>query len=191
MKHTNDLDDTDIINDVPVSAAITVQKPSGYGFVPSLDENELADPDELERQVLVQEFAPVLALPFKARRNPIEPATNENGHVDWGAFGTVDFDRYRPKFDKAGYKADKLKEKLGDVLIMLSIVKERIKSKAKYLVLKYLRMGIIELEHIVDDDMLALGRLYVRVRRIQREIAELRETALNRSNRRLKIFMES
>jgi hypothetical protein len=173
------------------SALLRLGTKNNYGTVPGLDEIEFADLDELERQVLIQEFAPVLALPFKAKKNSIEPATDGNGNVDWGAFGTVDFDRYRPKLDKAKYKADRLKEKLGDVLIMFSIVKERMQGRAKYLVLKYLRMGIIDIEHIVDDDMLALGRLYLRVRRMQIEMAELREASRHRRERRLKAFLES
>jgi hypothetical protein len=64
----------------------------------------------------------------------------------------VDFERTRPEFDKARYKADKLREKLKDVLIMLGIVKERLPGKAKDLVLKYLRTGIIGLEHITNED---------------------------------------
>jgi hypothetical protein len=182
-----------VFKDVVVSesALLRLEPKKNYGTVPGLDESELADLDELERQVLIQEFAPVLALPFKAKKNAIKPATDGDGNVDWGAFGTVDFDRYRPKFDKAKYKVDRLKEQLGDVLIMFSIVKERIKSTAKYLVLKYLRMGIIDLEHIVDDDMLALGRLYVRVRRMQKEMAGLREASRHRRERRLKAFLES
>jgi len=58
---------------------------------------------------------------------------------------------------------------------MFSIVNERLKPWAKYMVLKYLKIGIIELEHIVDNDMRALGRLYLRIRRMRKEITELRE----------------
>jgi hypothetical protein len=67
---------------------------------------------------------------------------------------------------------------------MLSIVNERIETRAKYLVLKYLRMGIIELEHIVNNDMLALARLYLRARKMRTEIAELREASERRHRRK-------
>ncbi len=41
------------------------------------------------------------------------------------------------------------------------------------MVLKYLKMGIIELEHIVDHDMWCLGRLYLRARKPGDEIERL------------------
>ena len=43
-----------------------------------------------------------------------------------------------------------------------------------------LRMGIIELEHVVDNDMLALARLYLRAERMRKEIAELQEACERR-----------
>jgi hypothetical protein len=169
--------------EVPESVLLRRLRPNKYGSVPGLDDSELADPDELERQVLKQEFAPVLALPDKSGRSCIRPNIDEGGGVDWGAFGTVDFDRYRPQFDKLRYKADKVAEQLKDLLIMFSIVNERIKTGAKYRVLKYLRMGIIELEHVVDGDMLALARLFLRAGRMRKEIAELQEAGERRQQR--------
>ena len=35
---------------------------------------------------------------------------DEDGKVNWGAFGTVDFESYRPQFSKLRYKIEKLKE---------------------------------------------------------------------------------
>jgi len=168
---------------VPASALLRRDRGNRYGSVPGLDDSELADPDELERQVLREEFGPVLALPVKASRSGIRPEVDENGNLDWGAFGTVDFDRYSGGFDKARYKADKIREQLDDLRIMFSIVSDRIKAEAKYMVLKYLRMGIIRLEHIVNDDMLALARLYLRAKRLQEEIADLRQASERRRQR--------
>ena len=168
--------ETDLVMvEVPESALLRRDRGNRYGSVPGLDDSELADPDELERQVLRQEFGPVLALPVQARTSGVRPEIDEAGHIDWGAFGTVDFDRYAGGLDKGRYKADRIREQLKDVLILFSIVNERIAAKAKYLVLKYLRMGIIESRHIVNEDMAALARLYLRVRRMRQEIAELWE----------------
>ena len=168
---------------VPASALLRRDRGNRYGSVPGLDDSELADPDELERQVLREEFGPVLALPVKASRSGIRPEVDENGNLDWGAFGTVDFDRYSGGFDKARYKADKIREQLDDLRIMFSIISDRIKAEAKYLVLKYLRMGIIGLEHIANEDMLALARLYLRAKRLQKEIAELGQASERRRQR--------
>ena len=177
--------------EVPESVLLRRLRPNKYGSVPGLDDSELADPDELERQVLEREFAPVLALPDKAGRSCIRPNIDEGGRVDWGAFGTVDFDRHRQQFDKLRYKADKVAEQLKDLLIMFSIVKERIKTGAKYLVLKYLRMGIIEFEHIIDSDMSALAKLYLRARRMRKEIAELQEAGERRQQKGAALWVSS
>jgi len=166
------------------------ERPNKYGSVPGLDDSELADPDELERQVVLQEWGPVLSLPARGRSGGIRGEVDESGQLDFGAFGTVDFERHAPSFDRARYKADKLREQLKDVLILLGIVNDRIKTRDKYVVLKYLRMGIIALEDIIDSDMAALARLYLRARRMREEIAALREASERRRQRRAEAFLE-
>ena len=173
---------------VPESALRRAEKRNLCGSVPGLDDDELADPDELERQVWREEFGPVLALPARGRSSPVQPCIDEDGGMDWGAFGTVDFERSMPGFDKARYKAEKLKERLRDVLIMFSIVTRRL-PRAKFLVLKYVRMGIIELEHIVNDDMLALARLHMRARDLQRQIQALRNVSWRKMRRELEAVL--
>jgi len=180
----------DEVEGVPVSALLSVERKNRYGSVPDLEDEELADPDELERLAIAQEWAPVLALPFKSRRGWVQPAVDESGGIDFDAFGTVDFERAMPEFDKARYKADRLQEKLADLLIILGIVKERLPGKAKYQVLKYLKMGVIELEHIVSDDMRALAVLWLRAKRLQTEIADLRESSRARRAKQLAAFLE-
>ena len=162
---------------VPESPLLSREKAKKYGSVPGLDDEELADPAELERQVIREEFGPILRLPQRQKRWGLQPAIDESGDVDWGAFATVDFERTRPEFDKARYKAEKLREELRDALIILDIVKERLPGKAKYRVLKYLRMGVIDFEDIASDDMRDIARLYLRVRRLQREIGEATEAS--------------
>ena len=77
------------------------------------------------------------------------------------------------------------------MLIIFSIVKERIPGRTKYLVLKYLNMGIIELDHIVDADMQALARLYLRARHLRKQVADLREVSRRRQEQRFQSFLES
>ena len=180
----------DEVEDVPVSALLSVERKNRYGSLPDLEDEELADPEELERLAVAEEWAPVLALPVKAGRGWVQPVVDESGGVDFGAFGTVDFERTAPEFDKARYKADRLQEKLGDLLIMVGIVKERLPGKAKYLVLKYLKMGVIDLDHIASDDMRALAMLWLRAKRLQAEIADLRESSRARWARQLEAFLE-
>ena len=174
--------------EVPVTALLHENRKHPYGSVPGLDDDELADPDELQRQVWREEFGPVLALPARGTKWAIRPDVDEDGGFDWGAFGTVDFERSMPGFDKARYKAEKLKERLRDVLIMFSIVTRRL-PKAKALVLKYVRMGIIDLDHIANDDMLALARLHLRARELQQQIRALKGVSWTRMRRELEAVL--
>ena len=190
MKNKIKLDKAYELDNEPVTI-LKLQAGNRYGSVPGLDDSELADPDELERQILIQEFEPILALPVKVRKSWRCHGVDGEGCVDFGAFGTVDFSRTMPEFDRVRYKADKLKEKLKDVVIMFSIVKERMPRRTKYLVLKYIKMGIIELEHIADADMYALARLYLRARHLRNQIADLREVNRLRQEQRLQAFWES
>ena len=176
-----------VYEDVEVAEAGLLRREcrSRYGSVPGLDDAELADPDELAREVMLEEWGPVLALPTKGKSNGIRPVVDEAGGVDWGAFGTVDFERYRGGFDKVRYKADKLREQLKDLTIRIGLVKERLPGNAKYMVLKYLKMGLIELEHIGSFDMRCLARLWLRARRLRDEIWRLERLSQGRTRRRL------
>jgi len=174
--------------EVPESVLLRREQGNKYGSVPGLDDTELADPVELEREVILEEWGPVLGLPVKGNSSGIRPVVDENGGLDWGAFGTFDFRRTMPEFDKARYKADKIREQLKDVLIMLGIVNERIKTNAKYLLLKYLRMNIIRMEHIIDFDMRALARLSLKARRLRNEIQRLVQVSESGRRRRLERF---
>jgi hypothetical protein len=152
MKQAIELEEADEMDDVPVSAGLRVLRPSRYGSIADLEDEELADPWELERQVWLAEYGPLLELPVRTQRGFIRPNI-EDGVVNWGAFGTVDFERTKQHgFDKARYKADRLSEELKRVLIMFSTVSDRIGNQAKYKVLKYLKMGYLMLEDIVHSD---------------------------------------
>lgn len=190
MKQENDWDETCEIDDLPASSAIAALRPNRYGSLRDLPDDELADPAELEQQAIMQDWGPILALPVKGRRQAFEPSVDESGKVE-GAFGSVDFDRLKPEFDKARYKADRLRGQRENVLIMLGIVKERLPGKAKYRVLKSLQMGFIELEDIVSEDMRALAGLWLRARRLQEEIAELREVSRTKRERRAMAWLEA
>ena len=165
---------------VPVSALVRVERDADYGSVPGLSDDELADPAELERWVMIEQWGPILALPVNGRPGGIRPEVDESGYLDWGAFGTIDFERLRGPFDKARYKADRLREELKDAVIMLSIVNERVAGRMKYLVLKQLRMGIIDFEHIVDADMRTIAKWYLRVRRLREEISQIEQARRRR-----------
>jgi hypothetical protein len=52
-------------------------------------------------------------------------------------------------------------------------------------------MGVLDLDHIVDDDMWNLARLYLRARRIRKEIRDLAEFSRVRRQRKLDAWLAS
>lgn len=176
--------------EVPVSPLLKRQRSSRYGSIAELDDEELIEPAEIERMYLKTEFAPILALPVKTRTGWVRPNVDEDGTIELGAFGTVDFDKY-VQFDKALYKAEKLKEELFNERLMIEIVSSHIKTTAKYKVMKYVLKGILDVEDIVDVEMYCLARRCLRARRLQREINELQERSKERRQQKAKNVLES
>ena len=169
-----------IEDDFPTAAVLRVERQRGYGSVPGLDDEELADPKELERQVFLADWGPILALPCKGSNGVIRPAIDEFGHLDWGAFGTVDFARLRPPFDKARYKADKLQEQLRNDLFMLDIVRERVSPQARGWIRRLALDTDVDLDSIDNPTEWTYAKWLRRVRGLSDEIRELREFSRQR-----------
>jgi len=144
---------------VPASALRQQQRKERYGTVKDLPGEELADPDELERVMYREMWGPILALPRQRYERVIRANIDEDGKADWGAFGTVDFDRYRQDFDRLRYKAERLMDQQNDLAIMFGIISERIRGTAKYKVLKCVRKGILDPDDIEYWDMWYLAKL--------------------------------
>ena len=176
--------------EVPVSPLLKRQRSSRYGSVADLDDEELIEPAEIDRVFLREAFAPILALPVKGKKGGIKPNIDEDGVVDWGAFGTVDFDKY-VEFDKLRYKADKLREELFHERIIMEMLSERIKSRRKYKILEQAEAGLVDVEEISDFDMFCLAKRYVRAKRIQREIAALEKKSQERREDKAKKVLGS
>lgn len=167
--------------EVPESAFLRVERSSrGYGSVPGLEDGELASPAELERQMLLAEWGPILSLPVKKRDSWIRPNIDENGDIDWGAFGTVDFKRIVPEFDKARYKADRLQEKLRNDLIILDVVRERVKPEARAAIRRLALHTQADLDDIENYAEWAYGRWLRHIRDLSREIRDLRNFSRQR-----------
>ena len=174
MKQGTEFEDECEIEDVPVSPLLSEERKNRYGSVPGLDDEELADPYELERQLMLEEWGPVLSLRVRGSKSHFRPHMDESFGVDFGAFGTVDFSRTMPEFDKRLYAAGKLQEQLNDTLIQFAMVRDRL-PLAKYKVLKLVERDVIELEHIANADMQALALYHLRILRLQKRIARLRQ----------------
>ena len=142
-----------------------------HGSVPGLDDEELASPKELERQIVMEQWWPVLRLPVLNRENPIRPIIDEDGHLDWGAFGSVDFDKHgqKRKQRKTQKQMRMLREEFRNTVLMIGVLKARL-PKAKGKVLQLALAGVIDLGQIESHDMYELARLTLRARRLQKEI---------------------
>ncbi len=153
--------------------AVCVERHSGYGRVPGLEDEELADAAELERQVVLDEWGPILALPVCKNGSWIRPDIDEKGNYDWGAFGTHDFERLYGGFDKARFKIDKLREELRNEAIMMEIHAPKIPGPVIDVLTKGLRNGTINLGDLEDIDQYFFAWRYLRARRIKAHIARL------------------
>ena len=122
-------------------------------------------------------------MPDRSRHSEIRPAVDGYGHLDFGAFGTEDFERLYGKFDKARYKADRLAEDLRYSLIRRDGAMEHIPGPAKYQVLDYLNRDIIDFDHIDDLEMQEIARWDGRARRLRDEIRSLREYSWEESHK--------
>jgi len=155
---------------VPAPARLRVLRGRGLGGVAGLDDSELANPSELARVAMIEDWWPVLSLPVQGKSGGFSPEMDESGQLDWGSLGSADIEKLVPQVDKAQSKVDKLREELKDALIMLSMVKLRVPGQAKYVLIGQLRKGVIELDQITDENMRAIAKWYLRARRTQQEL---------------------
>ena len=179
------------VEDIPVSAAVEIVRSDRCGTVEGLDEDELLTNNELDRMVAKQLWKPILDLPIKDNGIWIRPNIEQDGKLDWGAFGTVDFLRQHPftLARKARYKAAKLKEELENAMIMASTIKDRISGRAKYKVLKYLKLGYLRLEDITNFDMNRLGNWCLKIWRLRKEIEQLSKYSRTYTPKRPRTFI--
>lgn len=180
--------------EVAAPVLLKVEHPDRYGKIEDLSDEELASPDELERQAVKAELEPVLLLPVKKKKNGYHRAWDCSEEIGFDAFGTADFDRYRPEFDKARYKAEKLKEQLRDFVMIIQIVHDRITGMAKNRLPKLLRLarnGIIDADDIEHWDSWQYVKMYMRALRIKKEILELEEKSRQRKKEKLQKWLDS
>jgi hypothetical protein len=154
---------------------VCVARPTGYGSVPGLDDEELADLAELERQVMIAEWGPILALPVKRPRSHIRPTVDQEGKLDWGAFGTMDFERlYGAFFDGCRYKIDRLREELRNEVIAMETHSAKIPGHVVDVLSRGLREGWIDINELEDWNHFFFARRYLRVQRIKAHIRRLK-----------------
>ena len=186
--------DQDLIVDgivVPAAALRREQRRTRYGTLADLPDEELADPDELERVIYKEMWWPILRLPQQRWEPAIRPNIGEDGRVDWGAFGTVDFDSYRPQSSRLLYKAEQMKEQLKDRVNLLRMIADRIPGTAKYKILSLVRKGVLDPDDIQDWDMWQLAVGYRRAWRLREQIEQMLAKSRKQQEQRLKAWLES
>ena len=176
---------------VPASALRQEQRRTRYGTLADLPDDELADPDELERVVYKQMWWPILRLPQQRWECPIRPNMDEDGRVNWGAFGTVDFESYRPQFSKLRYKIAKLKERLKDLVITCEMIRDRIQGLPVRTILRRVREGTVEPDDIKHWDMWQLALNYLRAYRLRQEIERLQRVRRQQQEKNTQEFWDS
>ena len=139
--------------------------------------------EQLERLAFMMDWGPIMELPVKSHRGKIRPAIDERGQLDWGAFGTVDFERLREPFDIARYKADMLQAELRHNVLMLETLAGRVPVEAQIRMLELGRTGRLDLDEIGDADEWLFARRYLRIKRLRNEIRELRELSWQQRRR--------
>jgi hypothetical protein len=156
-------------SELPVSGVVRVQRPSGYGVVADLDEEAPADIGELQRIIAYQMYGPVIDLPGRGGRLG-HVVLDADGEVDWDAIGPAGGRRRRARPAPSG-RADQLRAELGRVLGTIGLLTERVPGTAKYLVLKYVRMGILDAEHVTNHDLRQLVKLEAKARQLREQLA--------------------
>ena len=151
---------------------VEILRDTGYGSVPGLDDDELVSPAELLRQIALEQWGLMFEIPVEPVKSFIRPTIDERGNLDWGAFGTIDFDRLFP-FDKKRYVIDQLKKRLREVLLMFDMVRERLSAEARFEVLEYLKAGK-DIDNLKDENEFFWARRYLQVKRIREEIRQIR-----------------
>ncbi len=151
---------------------VEILRDTGYGSVPGLDDDELASPAELLRQISLEQWGLMFEIPVEPVKSFIRPTIDERGNLDWGAFGTIDFDRLFP-FNPKWYIVDQFKKRLRDVLLMFDMVKERLSVEARLEVLEHLKAGK-DIDELEDENKYFWARRYLQVKRIREEIRQIR-----------------
>jgi hypothetical protein len=175
---------------VPAAALRQQQQNDKYGHIEGLSNEELADPDEIERCILRDELEPVLLL-AKPESERFNPAWNFSVDADFDAFASVDFERTCPEFNKARYKADKLEEERKEVLLTVVMLNERIKSKFKYKLFLQVLKGVIDIDDILNWDMWQFARYCLRAVRLKKQVKELRERSERERQKKADAFWRS
>ena len=146
---------------------VEVERSKGYGSVPGLPDEELADVAEMERMTYLDMWGPVLSLPQQGQR--------ESEWWKGDAFKTHDFAALCGDFKWRWSRSEELKLELRNARIMREMVWERVDPRKTWPIVRLVRQDVLELEHIEDTDVRAAAKWDQRVRALRDRLEDLWE----------------
>lgn len=164
MQDENMNDEIDT-SELPVSGVLRRQRRTGYGAIPDLEDEAPVDSAELQRLVAYAMYGPLIDLPGRGGRLG-RVVLDTAGELDWEAIGPAGGRRRPARAREDGPMAERRAE-LAYVLGLIGLLNARIPGTAKYLVRQYVRMGLLDVTHVVHRDLRALITLEARARRLQ------------------------
>lgn len=172
MKNNNEQQMEIDASELPVIGAVSVLRQRGYGTIADLDDEAPADVHELQRLIAWRDYEPILSLRGRNGRAG-NIALTPDGEIDWGRISPITASRRRLK-PIAVRRGDvsELRERLASTVRMANLLRARVPGTAKYLVLKYVQMGIVPIEEITNKDMRVLAQLDAKMRRLTQRIEE-------------------
>lgn len=152
------------IGELPVSGAVRVVRRRGYGTIRDLEDEAPAEVGELQRLVAWDLYGPLLALPGRGGHAG-DAVLTPDGEVDWARTSPVIARRCPQRVVEAPPSLG-LRERLAHAIELAALIRARIPGTAKYLVLKYVRMGILPIEEITNERLRRLVGLDADIRRL-------------------------
>ena len=146
---------------------VEIERPRGYGSVPGLSDEELADVAELERMAYLDLWGPLLSLPQQGQR--------DSRWLKGEAFDTHDFAALYDGFDWRWSRREELGLELRNARIMRDIVWERVDPRKAWPIVRLVRQDVLELEHIEDADIRAAAKWDGRMRALRERLEDLWE----------------
>ena len=156
---------------VPSPASLKIERKNKYGSVEGLDDSEVIDPMELERQVILNEFKSIFFIPLQRQNEGIR-------NVMWNS---EDFLKSvldpicikKPQIEKSNL--DKLRDKLRFTSNMINNMYNTQPDRKKRITLKYLLMGWISPKDIIDRNLKTCAEWCLRSIQLQKEIKQLEQ----------------
>lgn len=158
-------EDDERFEDVPVSPVLKVVRQSESAV--EEDEDDVIGWSEVQRLMYEQMWGPILDLPV-AKDDSFLQRQWEDG-VDASAFNTHDFRRIHPEFGRKVYAVRQAEREHQHAVMMFEMVFDRVKQPGKYVVMRYLKRGVIQPEMCTGQ----MQRAAIWDRRVQKALKKL------------------